>query len=561
VTLTAAETSYYLDPIYISNLEWIINGVTIPPTIIGEPYYEPFPGQGYWFSGGLGYWLSGNPGPVQCNFCWVGPVMSIYVPENTTSMTVTGCFGNCPANGNTEAGVNLYLNISCTVPTIISVSPSTWFAGKTYDNVVIKGTGFTTADKATAYCPVTPVTITAADGSVVPVSGVTIDSKTKITLTGVAPPASDPTESATVTLGTNPNTATTTGNILGNQIQWTQNGTTSTISTTDGSQPPVQEAVVGQPINLTTPMLPSGLTATSTTWTVEGTNIGGYVVAADASSASVTKTELKNATLDTYWVYTGSAIPVTYKYCVDIPGADADGKCSLVANASFNVSGPTATITPTPNSWSVTNPFTGCNNVQFLVFGVLFPNSTSCAKTPFVPGITFAAALSNVPDSGGTTEWVQLITKNTLSGTLLSGGQAGPTSYGVGLDNSYPYPPDDSNNTVTTLASDTPNNDLGPSLARETRRFKADMYYLWRPQITGSIFVPLGYVDWSVYGTAVQHTTYSPPWSLASSGPTTAAFNVSTDTGNAHGYPTWSGTVVNGQSNTDQKDEELEEQQ
>jgi hypothetical protein len=103
--------------------------------------------------------------------------------------------------------------VGCPTPTITSIKPSTWFAGKTYDNVAIVGTNFTTKDKATAGCPETTVNITAADGSVVPVSGVTVADKTKITLT-VAPPASDPTETANVTVGRNPNTATATAQIL-----------------------------------------------------------------------------------------------------------------------------------------------------------------------------------------------------------------------------------------------------------------------------------------------------------------------------------------------------------
>jgi hypothetical protein len=56
----------------------------------------------------------------------------------------------------------------------------------------------------------------------------------------------------------------------------------------------------------------------------------------------------------------------------------------------------------------------------------------------------------------------------------------------------------------------------------------------------------------------------SPPWSLASSGATTAVFHVSSDTGNTHGYPTWSGIVENTNSNSNENDdegEELEEQQ
>jgi len=464
-----------------------------------------------------------------------------------------------------SAPENIYLGYGCNTPTIISVSPSTWFAGKTYDKVTITGTGFITADKATANCPVTPVHIGAADNSVVTVSNVNVASKTKITLT-VAPPASDPTESATVTAGITPAAAksqTFAAQILGNQIQCdpSMNCTQPVISTADGSEPPAQAVVVGQPIILNTPALPSGITATKTTWTVGGTNIGGYTVAPDASSATVTETVLKTSSLNTFWVYPQEGIPVSYTYCANIPGVG--NQCSEEAKATFNVSGPTASISPTTTFWSVTPQMSCPNTVQFLYFG--YPDPTSgCNHTPLVQGISFDATLSNVPDGGGTAEWVQLILKDTLSGVGLSGAQAIPTSYGVGLDNTYPYKPDDPDDAVITKASDSPNNDLDPNLARETRRFKADMYYLWKPQIADSIFVPLGYVEWSTSGTGVQHTKYSPPWTLASSGITTAVFNPSSDTGNAHGYPTWSFVVTNGNSTGNENDdqgEELEEQQ
>jgi hypothetical protein len=482
----------------------------------------------------------------------------------------------CPANtgGTTNPSPSSSAPVQivgCLPPTITSVSPSTWFAGKSY-KTTITGTGFITSANATAACPVTPVNITAADGSVVPVSDVNVASPTKITVT-VAPDQNATTETASVTAGMAPNTSTppTQAQILGNEIHCdpSMNCTQDVISTTDGSDPPVQNVVVGQPIKLTTnPNLPATITPYKTTWTVPTTpaNIGAYTVAPDASSATVTPTELKEASLNTYWVYPNGSIPVTYQYCVNIPGAQPVKQCSLVANAAFNVTGPTATITPSATSWYVTPQMSCPSIIQFLYFGYPDP-ITGCSLKPFArsdAGISFNAALSNVPDSGGTTEWVQLILKESLSGVSLSGGPSIPAYYGPGLDNSYPYGPDDPNADVTTQASDSPNNSLNPLLSRETRRFKADMYYLWKPQISGSIFVPLGYVEWSTSGTGVQHTKDSPPWSLASSGATTAMFHASSDTGNAHGYPTWSGVVGNTNSNSNENDdegEELEEQQ
>jgi hypothetical protein len=432
--------------------------------------------------------------------------------------------------------------VNCPNPKIDSVSPSTWFAGKTYGNVKIIGTGFTTAEKATASCPETTVTIAAADGNTVPVSGVTVVDKTKITLT-VKPDASGPTQGAVITVGTAPNIAQfNAAQILGNQMKC--GGTSmqcngNVISVTDGSTPTPQDAIVGQPINLTTPALPTGVTATSTTWTVGGPNIGGYMVASNVSSATVTPTELKTHSLNAYWVYQGQGIPVTYKYCVNIPGVG--NQCSPKATAAFNVSGPTASIGTASLGWSVTAPFLGCHSLQFLVFGLLFPNSTSCTTTPFVPGIAFSATnVSSVPEGGGQFSWVQLVRKDVLSG-VEPGVTVKPLIGEVGLDNTYPYNWDAPG---ATQVGDTPAVALQNTLAVETRDFKAKMYLMWTSNVDpSSIPVPVGYVTWRIYGTAARKNQY---WGFASSGPTTATYQASTDIGPpSYGLPTWTTLVTN----------------
>ena len=53
---------------------------------------------------------------------------------------------------------------SCPTPKVTTMSPKTWFAGKSYP-VTITGTGFTTSANATASCPVTPVAAKVASGS------------------------------------------------------------------------------------------------------------------------------------------------------------------------------------------------------------------------------------------------------------------------------------------------------------------------------------------------------------------------------------------------------------
>ena len=351
--------------------------------------------------------------------------------------------------------------VNCPTPTITSISPSTWFAGKAYDHVVIKGTNFITQDKATAACPVTAVNIAAADGSSVPVSNVNVVDKTRITLT-VAPPADDPTEAATVTAGTAPNTSAppTPAQILGNQIQCdpSMNCSQNVISTTDGSDPPVQNVVVGQQIKLTTPDLPATVEPTKTTWTAGGTKIAGYNPSAGKTDVTPLKAaDLKQANITFYWVYPNSAspvaIPVTYAYCVNIPGLSAaqvasNLNCSLTANASFNLSGPgDEQMNVEPYDAVVINKIVDrqpCLPVDwdfFLQYGVIAGyDNKSCpgmgGVTGNPPGIKFAQPEAS---SSGNYSFVQFIKQST---TTYHEGKNGTLSCPTkpGLDTFYPYP-------------------------------------------------------------------------------------------------------------------------
>ena len=385
----------------------------------------------------------------------------------------------------------------------------------------------------------------------------TVVDKTKITLT-VAPQVTDPTdptETATVTAVTGPNTSPPTpANILGNQILCDPNMPDcggNVISTVDGAPPPVQNVVVGQKIVLNTntnPNLP--ITPYKTTWTVDGTRIKNY--APTTASASVTELkgmDLAQPNITFYWVYQNSSIPVTvtYQYCVNIPGVG--NQCSPVANATFNVSGPTGFITPTydPGNWSLNGPIPVCGKkktIYALYFGSLnVAESTSCQAVASSAGITFTASLSDVPSSGGTNAWVQLISSNTLSAVTPTGKQA-ISNYGTGLDKSFPYPLplDDSSGNVV---NDVPGSGLNTIYATETKDFSANMYLLWTPQISGSIPVPIGYVSWTISATADQNVGQSPPWAVADGATATATFTVSTDTGApTHGLPTWKRVVT-----------------
>lgn len=86
---------------------------------------------------------------------------------------------------------------NCPAPTIASVTPSTWIAGKTYP-ITVTGTGFVTAANATDTCPVTVITVSVDTGTVT-LSNVTVIDSTTVTAT-VTPADTDPEEPAEVIL-------------------------------------------------------------------------------------------------------------------------------------------------------------------------------------------------------------------------------------------------------------------------------------------------------------------------------------------------------------------------
>jgi hypothetical protein len=473
----------------------------------------------------------------------------------------------------------------CNTPiTITSVSPGIWMAGKTY-NITITGTGFDPIQD-TDYSDCSAFVSLISDDGDEGLSNVAVVNSTTITAT-VALDADEPTQTATLHVvncvfdsGCGP-AATIPVQILGApKIEWTQNGTTSTISVIEdgsGTAPTAQQAVVGQQIKLATKptakkLVSLGLAFSTNTWTAgpasgPSNNVGGYNP--NSTSAHVKQTVLTKPDLTTYWLYPQSDNPLTYQYCVNIPGLSADDianglNCSLVAKATFNVSGPTATIVPTTTPWHVSRPIPVCNSTgkeQMLIFGKLDPKtSTTCNNVIATSGITFNATVNTLPGSSGQTEWIHVISANEITGDSVLG-MPFLVNIGTGLDNFLPYNdyPDPVDATTTT-ASDSPDNDLGIDNASVTRTFTAKMYLMWTSQISGSIPVPLGYVKWEISGTAAANETNTPPWSLTSSAPTKRNFHISQDTGTkTHGLPTWSSLVTN--TNSAAADGEQEEEQ
>src|ERR1035438_3274798 len=228
-------------------------------------------------SGAIGDWETvpgpgGQDGVMSVGFgkasmqTWTNTQITATVKLNAGVLTQTACLYTMFADGDNwslwtppmtpslcSATGGFPIQIGCPTPIIVSVSPRTWFAGETYDkDVIITGTGFVTQTaSAHSGCPVTPVTIAAADGTSVAVGSVKVDSDTKITLNGIAPPDDLKTQSATLTAGTAPNAGTfSTLDILGApQIVCTGVAMQCNGMTISGASAYLQTVVVGQNIN------------------------------------------------------------------------------------------------------------------------------------------------------------------------------------------------------------------------------------------------------------------------------------------------------------------------
>jgi hypothetical protein len=500
---------------------------------------------------------------------------------------------------------------------ITSITPGIWMAGKTY-NYTIRGSGF--ADTGAAGCSFDNFffTISFDTENTIPMNlNIVSDTKATATITldasastqtacfyaadySVMPgvvraPVRAATNasvaSAATAEGITPSSCRASGGfpvqVLAAPTIQCDSGMPvcggNVISAIEGTgTPPTTNAVIGQQIKLITKVDTAGIPITKRTWTAgpkggPSNNVGGYTMTASKTKASteITPTDLKTSDLTTYWLYPTGDNPVTYQYCVNIPGLSAaDVKnglnCSLPADATFNVVGPTATIVPKAKAWHVSNPVPMCTSTvkeQMLSFGTYnSTTSTTCEPVVITPGMTFDATVNLSPGNSGQAAWVQVLgPTNQTTGTGL-GDQPIPSTNDVGLDNFLPY--NDIPIPVDTTAidtSDSPGTALNINWDIATRIFNAKMYLMWKSQIPGSIRVPLGYIQWSISGTATIQGFNNPVWTLTSFGPTSKQFHAGADDGTKnHGLPTFSHLVknsTNAATNVDEISENEEEQQ
>jgi len=135
--------------------------------------------------------------------------------SDTTETAYVTLSGTPTAEGDNSASATVQI-VGCSTPTITSITPSTWLAGKIYSDVSLTGKDFITPSAATAACPATRVTVNSGSGKV-SISSFQVTGATNITAS-IKSMADDRNEPVTVTVGTSPYTATTKAQITGCQL-------------------------------------------------------------------------------------------------------------------------------------------------------------------------------------------------------------------------------------------------------------------------------------------------------------------------------------------------------
>ena len=291
-----------------------------------------------------------------------------------------------------------------------------------------------------------------------------------------------------------------------------------------------QSVVPGQQIALYgsyTP--PSGTSVSSQSWSPDSgsTILGGYSPSSASATVETAQTNSQSTTF--YWATPGTSV-LTF-------GVHFSNGAYASAHTTYNISGPSPsapTITLPTNGQLFVNTLTGCTDVpggQFLDFGNLSGAAPGCGNPSGLAGIQFSPPTTQSPP--GTFFFVQLIKSDTT--TYSRTGATMTCSTVSGLDRDYPF-----QNKTAQLVNDAPEAPLPSTFTTATRSFSATMYLMWQSSTSGSIPVPLDYVDWQFSGSAnepQQNSTWGSPTGSGSVG--------SLVTINSPGlFPTWQGPAV-----------------
>lgn len=274
-----------------------------------------------------------------------------------------------------------------------------------------------------------------------------------------------------------------------------------------------RNAIVGQQLNLTGEVRSGSGAITNQQWSIPGNRIANYI-ANEVNGAVTPLTNLNTASISYYWVDGGDGRQVTYT-------ATVRGK-PYTGRATFNVKRPTVNVTTSTGTVRV-------RTVSFSerIYELVYASTTA-------PGIRFTRTNLTIPSGFmGDTYWVQLV---NASRTRRRNDGTNEVFQETGLDNRFPYASGDPNATETT---DSPGLPLTLAYNYATANDSFQMWLMFKPSGTNSIYVPLRKVNWSWSGSAERPGTLN--WTLV---PGSAGNTPNPPSVDSTEHPQWSSRVT-----------------
>ncbi len=233
-----------------------------------------------------------------------------------------------------------------------------------------------------------------------------------------------------------------------------------------------QDTIVGRRIPLTGEVING--TPTTKSWSIPGRRIKNYTASSSyAAVTNLSSSDLQQSSIAFYWVDGGNGREVTYTVTVN--------EQIYSAKTTFNVKRPTATLTTTTGSVTISD-----------AWGAL----EMCFGIPAAPGITFTRTVTEPPGfSGGSVAWFQRVPSTYRR--KQDNDEVWWRRSGISVcDSHFPFPGHPLN---PDICEDSPGTVLTPYEQRRTVSDSFSMYVMYKPTGT-AIWVPLRKVDWNWSG-------------------------------------------------------------
>ncbi|NKB24642.1 MAG: hypothetical protein GKR87_13175 [Kiritimatiellae bacterium] len=258
------------------------------------------------------------------------------------------------------------------------------------------------------------------------------------------------------------------------------------------------DVIVGEAIDLESEVKPTGLAFESKQCRIPGVRVKDWVASlSSATLISVQPPDLQASTIKYYWVDGGDGRVVEYEVIV--------GGIYCKSEVTFEVKSPASTVTVVTGSVAADSSRLHYGNTA-------------------IPGISFSHTITVPAGFSGSTQWVQLV--NLLRRRKLNNGTWQRWA-AIGLDSSYPY-----DTSISTV--DVPGTLLLSIYLEKTVNESFEMYLMFKPSGTDTIWVPLKRTGWSWSGSASRNGSV---WTLDSSS------NPAPTTSDTTSHPVWTRNV------------------